>query len=149
MIDKLKKLFGVGSLSPEVPQTEVKTEKAVKKPRKVKPPKVELTEKERATLAGEPWVGILGMDIDPQNINAGSFTLDWNDKFILNLIKTGYKQKEDDTDQLVVDRWFQTVCKNIALEVYEQQAADPVNRELEELRRIHSRDIGNGRSEVS
>jgi hypothetical protein len=47
-----------------------------------------------------------------------------------------------------VDRWFQTVCRNIALEVYEQQQADPDNRESD-MRVIQQRDLGNGFTEVS
>lgn len=119
-----------------------------KREKKVKP-QVELSDKEKATAAGEPWVGILKVDIDPTNINAGSFALDWNDKFLLNLIKSGYKQRDDDSDQIMVDRWFQTVCRNIALEIYEQNAADPKNREADDLRRVRARDIGNGRTEIS
>jgi hypothetical protein len=72
--------------------------------------------------------------------------LDWNDKFVLNLIKTGYKIREDDTDQMIVDRWFQNVCRNVVLEIYEQEQADPTNREM---RVVRSRDIGDGRTEVS
>jgi hypothetical protein len=92
-------------------------------------------------------VSILRVDLDPENINSGSFELDWNDKFVLNLVRAGYKQRPDDTDQTIVDRWFQTVCRNVALEVYEQQQADPSNRD--EVRVIRSRDIGGGRTEVS
>ena len=119
-----------------------------KKPRttKVKEPIKELTEKEKATAAGEPYVNILSMEIDPENINAGAFELDWNDKFILNLIRAGYKMRDDDTDNMIIDRWFQTVCRNIALEVYEQSQADPTNRDLREIK---TRDLGNGRTEVS
>jgi len=119
-----------------------------KKPRKPKEkkPVVELTEKEKATAAGEPYIQILRMDIDPENINAGAFEMDWNDKFILNLIRAGYKMRDDDTDNLIVDRWFQTICRNIALEVYEQAQADPTNRDLREIK---TRDLGNGRTEVS
>jgi hypothetical protein len=65
----------------------------------------------------------------------------------LNLIRAGYKQKDVDTDQVVVDRWFQTVCRNIALEVYEQEIADPEKRN--DIRIIQQRDLGNGRTEVS
>jgi hypothetical protein len=120
----------------------------VKKPSKPKEKKVEpvLTDKQKATAAGEPYVQILRMDLDPENINAGSFELDWNDKFILNLIRAGFKYKDSDTDNDIIDRWFQTICRNIALEVYEQAQADPVNREL---RPISSKDLGNGRTEVS
>jgi hypothetical protein len=119
-----------------------------KKPRKPKEKKVEptLSAKEKATQAGEPYVSILTVDIDPTNINNGAFELDWNDKFILNLIRAGYKQKDSDTDQIMVDRWFQSVCRNIALEIYEQQQADPDNRDM---RVVRTRDIGEGRTEVS
>ena len=54
--------------------------------------------------------------------------------------------RDDDADTVIVDRWFQTVCRNIALEIYEQNQADPDNRDV---RVIRSRDIGNGRTEVS
>lgn len=124
----------------------------VKKPRKPKAKKVEepaLSEKQIATQNGEPYISILRVDIDPNNINSGAFELDWNDKFVINLIKAGYKQREDDTDQIIVDRWFQTVCRNIALEIYEQKVADPSKREFDDLRRVQTRDLGNGRTEIS
>lgn len=139
MFDKLKKLFGTKEVPPPEP----------KKPPKVKEPVKELSAKEKANQAGEPYVNILSMDLDPNDINTGAFELDWNDKFILNLIRAGYKQKDDDTDQLIVDRWFQTVCRNIALEIYEQQQADPENRYRAEMRVVRTKDIGGGRTEVS
>jgi len=134
-------------LSKMFPKQETPTQPAKKKSsaRKSKQPK--LSAKELATQAGEPYVSILRVDLDPENINSGSFELDWNDKFVLNLVRAGYKQRPDDTDQTIVDRWFQTVCRNVALEVYEQQQADPSNRD--EVRVIRSRDIGGGRTEVS
>lgn len=139
MFDKIKKWF---SPEPEVavPEPEVKKTPRAKKP--------ELTPKEKATAAGEPYVAILQVDLDPVDINNGSFELDWNDKFVANLIKQGYKIRADDTDAQIVDRWFQTVCRNIALEVYEQQQADPDNRESD-MRIIKQRDIGGGFTEVS
>lgn len=162
MFDKIKNLFAkqepaATSLPSWAADATTATEPAPPVPDKVKKtksvrksqPKAELTEKEQATAAGEPWVGIIKVDIDPTNINAGSFSLDWNDKFLLNLVKSGYKQKDDDSDQVMVDRWFQTVCRNIALEIYEQNIADPKNRESDDLRRVSARDIGNGRTEVS
>jgi hypothetical protein len=133
----------------EQPQPKVAKAKP-KKPRKQQAKKVEtpLTEKERATEAGEPYVSILKVEVDPSNINAGSFELDWNDKFVINLIRAGYKIREDDTDNDIVDRWFQTVCRNIALEVYEQQDAD-LTEKTADLRQIKRRNLGNGRSEIS
>ena len=89
------------------------------------------------------------MEVDSTDINSGAFELDWNDKFVLNLIRAGYKIRDDDTDAQIVDRWFQTVCRNIALELYEQKQADPENRYKNEMRVVRSKDLGDGRSEVS
>jgi len=145
MFEKLKKWFNEPMFAEEQPAVVPEPEPAVKAPKK---PKVELTDKEKATAAGEPYIAILKVDLDPADINNGSFDLDWNDKFVTNLIKQGYKIRADDTDAQIVDRWFQTVCRNIALEVYEQEIADPEKRESE-LRIIRQRDLGDGYTEVS
>ena len=101
--------------------------------------------KEIATEKGEPYVAILSMDVDPENIGAGSFELDWNDKFIADLVRHGYMMNPKDTDADIVDRWFTNVCRNVVLETWEQEQA--MNPERDRL--IKSRDIGDGRSEVS
>lgn len=146
MFENLKKWFKAGTTEGEL-ETPKPAETKVKKEAPKKP---KLTSKETATLAGEPYIAITKVDLDPADINNGSFELDWNDKFLVNLVKQGYKIKPDDTDAEIVDRWFQTVCRNIALEVYEQNQADPTNRDMtSDMRIIRSRDIGNGRSEVS
>jgi hypothetical protein len=68
----------------------------------------------------------------------------------LNLIKSGFKIREDDTDTMIVERWFQTVCRNVALELYEQQQADPENRAMAtDMRVVRAKDLGDGRTEVS
>jgi hypothetical protein len=103
------------------------------------------TEKELATQRGEPWVTILSMEVDPANMQNGAFELDWNDKFVANLVRAGYQKNPKDTDSDIVDRWFTAVCRNIVLETYEQyQAMDP-----ERDRVVKTRNIGDGRSEVS
>ena len=104
------------------------------------PPK---TAKEIATEKGEPWVDVLSMDVDPENLHQGAFELDWHDKFVANLIRAGYQMKPDDKDSDIVDRWFQAVCRNVVLETWEQEQAMNPNRI------IRSKDIGDGRSEVS
>ena len=138
------KLFGKKPEPVKVEEPKVK----VKKPRKPKekPAESVLTEKQKATQAGEPYIAITKVEVNPDNINDGAFDLDFNDKFVLNLIKAGYKQRDDDTDVIIVDRWFQTVCRNVALELYEQQQADPENRDM---RVVRSKDLGGGRTEVS
>ncbi len=137
------KLFGK---TVELPEPEVTPK--VKKPRKIKEkaPEPILSAKDKATADGEPYISITKVDVDPNDIHNGSFELDFNDKFLLNLIRAGYKQRDDDTDNVICDRWFQNVCRNIALEMYEQEQADPTNRDL---RPIQTRDLGNGRTEVS
>ena len=135
------KLFGK---KPE--PVKVEAPKKEKKPRQPKKPKIQLTPKEIATSNNEPYISIIKVDVDPNDINNGSFELDYNEKFVINLVKSGYKIRNDDTDAQIVDRWFQTVCRNIALELYEQNQADPENRDM---RTIVTKDLGNGRSEVS
>jgi hypothetical protein len=117
-----------------------------KKPARVEIPrevKTKKTEKEIATEKGEPWVAILSMDVDPENLHQGAFELDWNDKFVANLVRAGYQIKEDDTDADIVDRWFNNVCRHVVMETWEQEQAINPNRGFS------SRDLGNGRREVS
>ena len=143
MFDKIKNLFKKPEPVKPVQQ---------KKPRQPKKKKEDsvLSDKEKATMEGMPYVNILKMEIDPYDINTGAFELDWNDKFVLNLIKSGFKIREDDTDTMIVERWFQTVCRNVALELYEQQQADPENRAMAtDMRVVRAKDLGNGRTEVS
>ena len=142
-IDKLKNLF---AKKPEVTAEPKPATKQEPKPKKV----AELSAKEKATQAGEPYVAILNVDVDPNNINNGSFELDWNDRFLLNLVKAGYKKKDTDTDNDIVDRWWVQTCRNIVLETYDQYRADPTNREAELMRpTLNRRDLGDGRSEIS
>ena len=143
MFDKIKNLFK----KPE-PVKPVQAKKP-RQPKKKKEDSV-LSDKEKATKEGLPYVNILKMELDPYDINTGAFELDWNDKFVLNLIKSGFKIREDDTDTMIVERWFQTVCRNVALELYEQQQADPENRAMAtDMRVVRAKDLGNGRTEVS
>jgi hypothetical protein len=143
MFDKIKNLFK----KPE-PVKPVQAKKP-RQPKKKKEDSV-LSDKEKATMEGMPYVNILKMELDPYDINTGAFELDWNDKFVLNLIKSGFKIREDDTDTMIVERWFQTVCRNVALELYEQQQADPENRAMAtDMRVVRAKDLGDGRTEVS
>jgi hypothetical protein len=118
-----------------------------KKPQKTEAPretKAKKSAKDVATEKGDPYVAILSMDIDQENLHEGSFELDWNSLFVTRLIKAGYMIKKDDTDAEIVDRWFQNVCRHVVMETWEQeQAMNPT------VRYTQSRDIGGGRREVS
>lgn len=93
-----------------------------------------------ATAAGEPWVNVLGIEVDSENLGAGAFELDWNDIFVARLVKSGYQGK---TDADIVDNWFQDVCRHVVMETYQQEQADPTNRPS------NRKDLGNGRTEIS
>jgi hypothetical protein len=111
---------------------------------KPKSEKAQKSAKDIATAKGEPYVAVLSMDVDPENLHQGSFELDWNSIFVTRLVKAGYMIKKDDTDADIVDRWFQNVCRHVVMETYEQeQAMNPT------VRYTQSRDIGGGRREVS
>lgn len=111
--------------------TAAKKAKAIKK-----------TEKELATERGEPWVNIIKVDLDPENVGNGSFELDWNEFFVAKLVRSGYKGKDD---AQIVDQWFQDVCRNVVLETFEQYEANNPRPKSG----VSRRDIGSGRSEIS
>jgi hypothetical protein len=112
-----------------------KVESAVKSP------------KELATERGEPWVSVISVELDPDNIGNGAFELDWNDKFVTNLVRAGYQSKPGEEDSAIVDRWFQDVCRNVVMENFEQwEANQPYDARP---RVIDKRDLGDGRTEAS
>lgn len=120
-----------------------------KRPKKVAaetpppPPPQEKHPKDVATEKGEPYIAILSMDVDPENLHQGAFELDWNDKFVSNLVRAGYQMKTTDTDADIVDRWFQNVCRHVVMETWEQEQA------MNPQQYVNSRNIGGGRREVS
>jgi len=137
MFDRLKGWFG--------PTTNTNPEPIVSKPEPPPaPPKKKAPEKsakELATERGEPYVAVLSMDVDPDNLHQGAFELDWNDKFVANLLRAGYQGKSDSD---IVDQWFQNVCRHVVMETWEQEQAIKNSGIY-----VQSRNIGDGRSEVS
>jgi hypothetical protein len=103
------------------------------------------TPKELAEAAGEPYINIVSIELDPENIGNGAFELDWNDKFIANLVRAGYQSKPGEDESVIVDRWFQTVCRNVIAENYEQWAANQPNGG----RAPTQEDLGNGKTSIS
>lgn len=119
-------------------------QKVIEPVKKAEPKSKKKSEKDIATEKGLPWVSVVQVELDPENIGNGAFELDWNEKFIVNLVKAGYQGK---TDQDIVDRWFQDVCRNVVLENFEQwEANQPTDARP---RVVDRRDLGDGRTEVS
>jgi len=114
---------------------------------KTEPKTQKKTAKELATEAGEPYISVISVDLDPDDVGNGAFELDWNEVFVARLVKAGYMQKKDDTDAEIVDRWFQGICRNILNENFEQwEANQPIDARP---RRVDRNDLGNGRTEIS
>jgi len=65
-----------------------------------------------ATKRGEPWVAVLDVKVNQDNVRNGFFELDWNDPFILELRRAGYGE-EGDLDEEIVDRWFRDIVYNM------------------------------------
>lgn len=120
------------------PKTEAPETKATAK--RAAPKKKPLTPKELATKNGQPYVNIVAIELDPDNVGQGAFELDWNEFFVAQLLKAGYAGRDD---QQIVDRWFQDICRNVAMETWEQYEAMNPNRG------VNRKDLGNGKTEVS
>jgi hypothetical protein len=140
MFDNLKKWFGTGHrVNPEPTTPRPEPPPAPPKPKPAKAP--DKSAKELATERGEPYVAVLSMDVDPENLHQGAFELDWNEKFVANLLRAGYQGKSDSD---IVDQWFQNVCRHVVMETWEQEQAIKNSGIY-----VQSRNIGDGRSEVS
>ena len=60
----------------------------------------------------EPWVNVIRMGIDEENVVQGYFELDWNDEFVSMLQNKGITGTSDED---VVNKWFNAVCRTVLL----------------------------------
>jgi hypothetical protein len=97
-------------------------------------------QKEYATRKKEPWVNVLDMQVNGDNIRNGFFELDWNKYFIQELIQNGYGE-ESDPEEEIVDRWFRDIVYNM---LQEEAVDSKVNTGY-----INVVPIDKGKSEVS
>jgi hypothetical protein len=93
-----------------------------------------------ATKKKEPWINVLDVKINEDNVRNGFFELDWNEYFIAQLLEAGYGE-EADPEEEVVDRWF----RDIVFGMLEQEGLD-TNRNAGY---INVTPIAKGKSEVS
>jgi len=130
----IKNLFGIEDKIEPAPLPEVKE---VQVPPVIE--EVKKTAKEIATEKKEPWVAVLDTHVNKDNIRNGFFELDWNEYFVLQLRANGY---QGDTEESVVDQWFQDLCRNIGSE-------SDINMERRGSGFININNLGNGKSEIS
>lgn len=70
-------------------------------------------EKALANLKNEPYVNVVSMGIDPENVVQGYFELDWNEEFVKMLQEAGLTGKSDED---IVNKWFNGVCRTVLLQ---------------------------------
>ena len=99
-------------------------------------------EKEEATKNKQPWVGVLDTKVNPENIRNGFFELDWNDKFIEDLMTAGYTGEKDEE---VINKWFNDLCRNIMLEDMDEDVVDALKENIKE----NKKELGDGKVEYS
>lgn len=113
----LKKITGIDKLEKAKQEAEDQAKEALRiaeeaeAEAKRKLEEIELakaTPKERATKMGEPWINVLDVKINKENVRNGFFELDWNEFFIKELIFNGYGT-EADPEEEIVDRWFRDI----------------------------------------
>jgi hypothetical protein len=64
--------------------------------------------KEYATRRKEPWISVIDIKVNLENIRNGFFELDWNKYFVDQLIHFGYGS-DGDAEEEIVDRWFRDI----------------------------------------
>jgi hypothetical protein len=87
-----------------------------------------------ATIRKEPWVNVVKMGVNPSNVAAGYFELDWNEEFIAMLYENGYVGQSDEE---VVNKWFNDVCRTVLIQEKADQdyGLEQTDRDDVEVRR--------------
>lgn len=143
----IKKIFGIDKIEQDIARaTELRleAEAAAKEAERAAEEAKELerlaklSPKELATEKKEPWVAVLDTHVNKDNIRNGFFELDWNEYFVLSLKEAGYA---GDTEEAVVDQWFQELCRNLGAE-------SGIDMERRGSGFINVNNLGDGKSEV-
>jgi hypothetical protein len=98
----IKKITGLDKV--EAQKAEVEAEKS--ELLKQRDPKAYHTRKK------EPWVNVIDVKVNEENVRNGFFELDWNEYFIAQLVEAGYGV-ENDPEEEIVDRWFRDIVHNM------------------------------------
>ena len=134
----IKKLLGIDKIelaAEAALQAKIKEQIAVEESIRLS----KLTPKERATEKEESYIAVLDTKVNKDNVRNGFFELDWNEYFIVELRLAGYN---GDTDEEIVDRWFQDLCRNIGNEA-------GVDMDGRGAGYVNVNNLGNGKAEIS
>ena len=75
-------------------------------------------DRRRASVLKEPWVEVKKMQVNEDDPKQGYMELDWNDEFVAMLQDKGYTGESDES---VVNKWFNDVCRTVLLQEMEDQ----------------------------
>lgn len=70
-------------------------------------------EKSCAEVKQEPYVNVIKMGVNDENVAQGYFELDWNDEFIKMLQNAGLEGRSDEE---IVNKWFNAVCRTVLIQ---------------------------------
>jgi hypothetical protein len=101
-----KKLTGLDKEEARIAEEKAKVEAEELELLKKKDPK------EYHTRRKEPWVSVLDVKVNEENVRNGFFEMDWNKYFIAQLIEAGYGVANDPEEE-IVDRWFRDIVHNM------------------------------------
>lgn len=113
----IKKITGIEAKEQELAIIEAAQLKRIaEEDEKLKEQEMELLKKkdpkEYATRRKEPWISVLDVKVNQENVRNGFFEMDWNEYFIQELIQAGYGT-EADIEEEIVDRWFRDIVFNM------------------------------------
>ena len=119
----LKRISGIEAKEQELALVEAAHQAELKRiaeeEEKLKEQEMELLKKKDpkayATRNREPWVSVLDVKVNQENVRNGFFEMDWNEYFIQQLIQAGYGL-EADPEEEIVDRWFRDIVYNMLSE---------------------------------
>jgi hypothetical protein len=143
----IKKIFGIDKIEEETRRAVEDADRATRIAKEAHEQAEQAKEAERlaklgpkelATEKKEPWIAVLDTHVNKDNIRNGFFELDWNEYFVLQLKEAGYK---GDTEEAVVDQWFQELCKGVGSE-------SGVDMDRRGSGFINVNNLGDGKSEV-
>ena len=114
---KVRDLTGITAKQEELAAEEARIKAEAEEERKrLEEEEMKLLEKkdpkEYATRKKEPWVSVLDVKVNEDNVRNGFFEMDWNDYFVKELIRAGYGEKGD-LEEEIVDRWFRDIVYNM------------------------------------
>jgi hypothetical protein len=103
-------------------------------------------EKQRATLAGEPFFRVLTGEYRQTGPQEGTmvFELDWNDEFVEELRSNGWAGYSPDQ---IVDKWFEDACK----QMFDEDVMPPAEADVPvtSYNRTRKRPVSGSKNEYS